>query len=440
MNAFEASAPIEREPEAVKPHRVSHFVGPGVITGAADDDPSGITTYAQSGATFGYQQVWTALYMLPFQIAVQEACARIGSVTGQGLASVIRDHYGRRVLSVAVILVLIANTINIGADLGAMAAAGELIAPISAPLLVVGFALGALLLEVLLSYRSYARVLRWLSLSLLAYPLTVIIVAQPWGTLLRATLVPHVELSASFLFLVTGVFGTTISPYMFFWETSEEVEEELAEGRLIPGRRPIIGWSDIRRIRIDNIIGMALSECVTWSIIVVSATVLHAHGVTTIRTAADAAKALEPLVTGFAHAGYVAKGLFAAGVIGLGLLSVPVLAGSAAYAVAEAFVWPEGLDRRPRQARGFYGVIAAATLVGLVMNFLGIDPVTALIYAAVINGVVAVPLIFLIARIAGRRDLLGAYASGRLSTTLVYGTFVAMGVAAVAMLVTFLPL
>jgi Mn2+/Fe2+ NRAMP family transporter len=377
--------------------------------------------------------------MLPFQIAVQEACARIGTVTGQGLAAVIRARYGRRVLSVAVILVLIANTINIGADLGAMAAAGELIVPIPAPLMVVGFAVGALLLEVLLSYRAYSRVLRWLSLSLLAYPLTAVIVHQPWATLLRATFVPHVELSSSFLFLVTGVFGTTISPYMFFWETSEEVEDELAEGRLIAGRRPLIGWSDIRRLRIDNIIGMVVSEIVTWSIIVVAATVLHANGVTTIRTAADAAKSLEPLVTGFAHAGYIAKGLFAAGVIGLGLLSVPVLAGSAAYAVAEAFAWPEGLDRRPRQARGFYGVIAAATLVGLAMNFLGIDPVTALTYAAVINGVVAVPLIFLIARIASRDDLLGDYRSGPLSTTLVYGTFVAMGAAAIAMLVTILP-
>jgi len=293
-----------------------------------------------------------------------------------------------------------------------------------------------LMLEIFLSYKSYARILKWLVLSLLAYPLTVFIVTQPWLTILQATFVPHIELSFAFLFIITGVLGTTISPYMFFWQASEEVEEEREKHLLRKNSRPHITKAFIRNLRVDNLIGMIASEMATWSIIVVAATVLHGNGMTDVATAADAARALEPLVTSFPDAGYLAKCLFAVGVIGLGMLGVPVLAGSAAYALSEAFNWKSGLNLKLKKAHGFYGVITIATLIGLLINFVGIDPMKALVLTAVINGVVAVPLIFLIAQIAGSEKIMGKYKSGRLSGILVWTTFVAMAVAAIAMFVT----
>jgi Mn2+/Fe2+ NRAMP family transporter len=421
-----------------RPRAVEGLVGPGVVTGAADDDPSGIATYSQTGAQFGLGQLWTALFMLPLQIGVQEACARIGVVTGQGLAATLRQRYPRWVLWGAVALLVIANTINIGADIGAMAAAMQLVAPLPLAVWAVLFAGLVLALEIFLSYRVYSRLLKWLALSLLAYPITAVISGPAWGDLLRATFVPHVEFSFAFLFIVTGVLGTTISPYMFFWETSEEVEEGVLAGRIHLGRRRIVGWREMRRLRVDNALGMFLSEAATWSIIVTTATVLHANGVTTIDTAADAARALEPLAQGFPHAGYLAKVIFATGIVGLGLLAVPVLAGSAAYALSEAFGWREGLDRKPAEARGFYAVIALSTLAGLGLNFVGIDPIRALIVAAVINGVVAAPLIFLIARIAGNRGIMGANHSRWLSKTAVWTAFALMSLAALLMFWTLL--
>jgi len=414
--------------------RLLRSLGPGLITGAADDDPSGIATYSQTGAQFGFGQLWTSVFMLPLQIATQEACARIGAVTGQGIAGVVRRYYSRPVLYAIVPLVLVANTINLGADLGAMAAAANLLIPLPLAVLTTIFAAIILGLEIFTTYRAYAHILKWLTLALLAYPLTVLIVRPSLPDLLTATFLPHVELSFAFLFIITGVLGTTISPYMFFWQASEEVEEEIAQHHFVPGqRRPRITWSAITDIRTDTAVGMAFSELGTWSIIVVTATVLHQHQATDIRTAADAARALEPLVQSFPDAGVLAKGIFAAGIIGLGLLGVPVLAASAAYALAEAFGWHEGLSRTLRQAPGFYGVIGVATLVGLLMNFVGIDPIAALVYTAVINGVVAVPLILVIALIAGDPKIMGKYASGWVSKAMVWATFVAMGAAAVAM-------
>jgi NRAMP (natural resistance-associated macrophage protein)-like metal ion transporter len=407
-----------------------------VITGAADDDPSGIATYTQTGAQFGYGQLWTVLFMLPFMIAVQEACARIGAVTGQGLAAVVKTHYPRPVLYGVVFLVTAANTVNIGADLGAMAAAANLLVPLPVGLLALLFAGLVLALEIFTSYRVYARILIWLAISLAAYPATLFLVAQPWTELLRATFVPHVELSFAFLFIITGVLGTTISPYMFFWEASQEVEEERARGLLVFGRPSRIGRNFIRAMRIDNAVGMIASNATTWCIIVVAATVLNANGITEVHTAADAAKALEPLVQSFPNAGLWAKAIFAMGIIGLGLLGVPVLAGSASYAVSEAFGWRNGLDLGLRGGRRFYGVIAAATAIGLGLNFVGIDPVQALVFAAVFNGVAAVPLVFLIARIARDERIMGRFRSSRLSNVLVWATFAGMGAAAAAMLLT----
>jgi NRAMP (natural resistance-associated macrophage protein)-like metal ion transporter len=405
--------------------------GPGVITGAADNDPSGIATYSQTGAQFGYGQLWTALYMLPLLIAIQEASARIGAVTGKGIAAVVKQHYSRKVLYVVVCLVLIANTINIGADIGAMASAAQLIVPMNFVFLISFFTVTILLLQVFIRYRKYANILKWLCLSLIAYPVTVFLVKQPWMTLLKASLIPHIEFNFQFLFIITGVLGTTISPYLFFWQASQVVEEHHS-------RHPktVLSKKFIRHLRIENFIGMCFSEISTWSIIVVAATVLNANGVTDIKTAADAAKALEPFVGGFAHAGYIAKCIFATGIIGLGMLSVPVLAGSSAYAMAEAFDWKKGMDLKFRNAYGFYGVIIVALVIGLLLNFIGIQPVKALIYSAVINGIVSVPLIYLIAITAKNKKIMGDYRSRWLSISFVWLTFAGMLVTAIALFFT----
>lgn len=363
--------------------------------------------------------------------------ARIGAVTGKGIAAVIKKHYTKKVLYGVVILVFVANTINIGADIGAMAAAVNLVIPINFVALTLFFTVLILSLEIFTSYKLYANILKWLCLSLFFYLITVFIVQEPWGTILKATLVPHFEFSFQFLFIITGVLGTTISPYMFFWQASQEVEEE-NEHHLLGGKAtPHIGRFFIRNLRLDNFIGMFFSEVGTWAIIVVAATVLNTHGITDIRTAADAAKALEPLVQSFPNAGFLAKLLFATGIVGLGLLAVPILAGSASYAISEAFSWREGLSLKLKQAYGFYGVIIIATLTGFLINFVGIDPIKALVYTAVINGVVAVPLIFIIILIAKNEKIMGKYKSGLLSNILVWLTFICMGAAAIAMFVTF---
>lgn len=409
--------------------------GPGVITGAADDDPSGIATYTQTGAQFGYGQLWTAFAMLPFMIAVQEASARIGAVVGKGLAAIIKEHYNRKVLFGVLFLILVANTINIGADLGAMGAAAHLVIPVNFTILTIIFTVIILILEIFVSYKTYARILKWLALSLIAYPVTVFLVNQPWGELLRATFIPHIELSFGFLFIITGVLGTTISPYMFFWQASEEVEEE-KEKHLIKKGIPQISKRFMRALRFDNFVGMLFSELSTWCIIVVAATVLHANGIVNVQTSADAAQALEPLVHSFPNAGMLAKIIFSTGIIGLGLLGVPVLSASASYALSEVFNFKEGLGLKLKRAHGFYGIITIATLIGLLINFIGINPIQALVYSAVFNGVAAVPLIFLIARIARNEKIMGTYKSGILSNVLVWITFLLMGASVVGLFYT----
>jgi NRAMP (natural resistance-associated macrophage protein)-like metal ion transporter len=411
--------------------------GPGIITGAADDDPSGIATYSQTGAQFGFGQLWTALYQIPLLVAVQEACGRIGAVTGHGLAGVIKRHYSRKILIGVVILVVAANTINIGADIGAVAAAVQLVVdiPFWAPAILTTVLI--VLLEVLVTYKTYAKFLKWLALTLLAYPATALIVKQPWREILVATFVPHIELTFAFLFIATGVFGTSISPYMFFWQASEEVEEEQAAD--VPAGRdgkPRLPRDFIRDMRIDTLVGMVSAEIAQWFIIITTATVLFRHGITNINSAAEAAKALEPLVSSFPNSGQVAKDLFAVGIIGLGLLGIPVLAGSAAYALSEAIGWKEGLGKKFAEARGFCGVIIGSTFVGLLLNFVGIDPIKALVFTAVFNGVAAVPLIYLIARINGNAKILGRDTGGPLSRTFVWITFGIMGLSAVALLYT----
>jgi NRAMP (natural resistance-associated macrophage protein)-like metal ion transporter len=410
--------------------------GPGLITGAADDDPSGIATYTQTGAQFGYGQLWTALAMLPLMTAIQEACARIGAVTGRGLAAVVKENYSKKVLYAVVLLVVVANTINIGADIGALAAAAGLLIPVNFAVLTLGFTALILILEIFTSYRVYSRILKWLALALLAYPVTVFIIHQPWSTVLAATFLPHIEFNFAFFFIITGVLGTTISPYMFFWQASEEVEEEKSQHLIGKNGKPKIGIKFIKNLELDNLLGMVFSEFATWSIILVAATVLHGHGLTNVSTAADAARALEPLVSTFPHAGFLAKLIFSVGIIGLGMLGIPVLSGSAAYALTEAFNMKEGLNLKLKKAHGFYGVITIATIIGLMINFIGINPIKALVFTAVFNGVAAVPLIFLIAKIARSKKIMGEFRSGWLSNTLVWFTFIVMLAAAVAMFYT----
>lgn len=428
------------EDEGARPKGFFYFLkclGPGIITGAADDDPSGIATYSQTGAQFGFGQLWTALYQIPLLLAVQEACARIGAVSGKGLAGVIKDHYSRTALIGLVLLVVVANTINIGADIAAVGEATNLVVPIPRAVLVVMTAVIVLLLEIFVSYATYAKFLKWLAFALIAYPATTLLVKQDWGQILYATAVPHIELTVSFLFIITGVFGTSISPYMFFWQASEEVEEERASH--VPAKsngEPNLPEDFISRMRIDTAAGMFAAEAAQWFIIITTASVLYRHGVTNIQTAADAAKALEPLVRSFPNAGLVARSIFAVGIVGLGLLGIPVLAGAAGYALSEAFGWKEGLSRKWNEAPGFYGVITVATLAGLSLNFIGVDPMKALVFTAVFNGIAAVPLLFVIARINGNRAILGNYSGGRLSRAMVWLTFGVMGLSGVALLYT----
>jgi NRAMP (natural resistance-associated macrophage protein)-like metal ion transporter len=417
--------------------RMLRVLGPGLITGAADDDPSGIGTYSQVGAAYGTGLLWLALYMIPFMIAVQEMCGRIGLVTNKGIAGVARLHYNRRVLIGALVLLFVANTINIGADLGAMAAGMRLLAPgVPFAALVVAFALGVLLLEIFVPYRVYARILKGLTLFLAAYVVTGIIIQPDWRRLLLATLVPSVQLTPVYLALVVGVLGTTISPYLFFWQASEEVEEVEAHHRQPrgndAGRQRLALGKELRRLRVDTVLGMVASEVVTWFVIVTTASTLHASGITNIQTADQAASALAPLVQTFPNAGEVEKALFAVGIVGLGLLAIPVLAGSAAYGIAEAFGWREGLGLRLAQARGFYGVIGVATLVGMLLNFLGVDPIAALVYAAVFNGIVAVPLLVLILLVANNKAAMGEHTNGRLANIVGIATAAAMGLAGFA--------
>jgi Mn2+/Fe2+ NRAMP family transporter len=367
---------------------------------------------------------------------VQESCARIGIVTGKGIVAVSKQYYSKKVVYAVVLLVVVANTINLGADIGAMAEAANLILPIPFAVLAFLFTAAILILEIFSSYKAYARILKWLAAGLFLYLITVFIVNEPWGTILKATFIPNLEFSPAYLFIITGVLGTTISPYMFFWEASEEVEEEEEHHLLVPNHKPLIGWGYIRSMRIDNFVGMLASEIATWSIIVVTATTLNSHGITNIATAADAARALEPLVQTFPNSGFLAKLLFALGIISLGLLAVPILSGSASYAVSEAANWKEGLNLKLSRAHGFYGVITIATIIGLTINFVGIDPVKALVYSAVFNGVAAVPLIFLVAKISSNEEIMGEYKSKWLSKTIVWLTFLAMGAAAIAMLLT----
>ena len=407
------------------------FLGPGLITGASDDDPSGIATYSQVGAQFGYAMCWVMLFTWPLMAAIQEISARIGRVTGEGIAGNIREHYSRPLLLIIVTLLLAANTINLGADLGAMGAALQLLLPGSVRLYVVGFAAICAFLEVFVSYEKYVRILKWTAVSLFAYVATALAVEVPWGQVVYHTFVPHLVWSTDYLVSIVAVLGTTITPYCFFWQSSEEAEDEQIDPtahRLIddPEEAP----AQIERIRIDTYLGMGFSNAISWFIIITTAATLNAHGVTDIQTSSQAAEALRPIAGEFTFA------VFAFGIIGIGLLAVPVLAGSAAYALGEALGWPTGLSRRPKDAKAFYGTIAVATLVGVFINFVHLDPIKALFWSAVINGVVAVPLMVVIMLMARQPRVMGPLTIPRPLAAMGWLTTAVMAVAVAAMFAT----
>ena len=394
-----------------------------MVTGAADDDPSGIGTYSQVGASFGLGYVWTAPVALPLAAAVQETAARLGLVTGKGLAALIRERFPRWVLYGSVLLVCVANVFNIGADLGAMAASLRLVVPVPQIALLFAFAAGTLALEVFVPYHQYSRVLRWLTLSLGAYVAVLFAVHVDWGTVARMVFVPGLPGGRSGLAALIAVFGTTVSPYLFFWQASEEVEEELEErkraGRSARAPGPVKA-EHCRLMRLDVVAGMASAVAVMFAIMVSSAVTLGAHGLTTIQTADQAARALRPI------AGPVAGLLFALGVVGTGMLAVPVLAGSTAYALAETFGWREGLSRTLREAHGFYGAMAAALAVGLTLGFVGVNPIRALYFAAILNGLAAPPLILVMLLLSNSKDALGRWSAGWLSNVLVGAALILM--------------
>jgi NRAMP (natural resistance-associated macrophage protein)-like metal ion transporter len=432
--AFEIEQPADVGASAVveptKP-RLLGILGPGLITGASDDDPSGIATYSQAGAQFGYALTWTMLFTYPLMTAVQMVSARMGRTTGRGLAGNLRQHCPPWLLTSVVMLLLVANAINIGADLGAMADASRLVLGGPQVLYVLLFASVCIALQVFLQYARYVSVLKWLTLFLFAYVATLFMVKVSWAEVAERLVVPEVNWDKDYLTTIVAVLGTTISPYLFFWQASQEAEDvRTLPDRQILKRAPEQGEGALNRIHLDTFIGMGFSNLIALAIMITAAATLHANDITNIQTSAQAAEALRPI------AGSLAETIFALGVIGTGLLSVPVLAGSAAYAVGEARKWPTGLARQPMEAKAFYAVICIATFVGMIMNFTPVDPIRALYWSAVINGVVAVPVMAIMMWLAAAPKVMGEFAVTGWVKALGWAATAVMAVAVLAMLAT----
>ena len=411
--------------------RALMILGPGLITGASDDDPSGIGTYTQAGAALGCATLWTAIVTLPMMAAIQFICAKIGMVSGMGLSGVLRKYYPRWLVVSAIVLLVVANTINAGTDIGAIAASINLLAPSISPLvLVVPIAMVIVAVQILGSYRTLVKIFKWLTLTLFAYIGAAFLARPHWGEVLKATFVPAIRFDHQYLMTLVAIFGTTITPYLFFWQASQEVEEELRMGRETLAEREGATDRELRIAEIDVDAGMIFASVVFYFVVLASAVTLHAGGKTDIQTATDAAEALRPLSHGAATI------LFALGLIGSGFLAVPILTGSSAYAMCEAFDWKYGLNEKFRDARRFYLIIAAATLVGLLINFLKIPPVTALFWTAVLNGVLAPPLIVVIMLVSNSKKVMGKRTNGPLTNFLGWSTAVIMIAAAIGMFVT----
>jgi len=404
-----------------------YLLGPGLTTGASDDDPSGIATYSQTGAQYGFGLLWLAAFTFPFMAVIQEMCARIGLVTGRGLAGNIRVHFGRKVLYISTLFLFAANTFNIGADIGAMANAVQLIKPhFNFGLLVVGFTVFILLLQIYTPYVRYARYLKWLALVLFAYIFSAILAHPDWHTVLKHSFVPHITFSKDQLLLICAILGTTITPYLFFWQTSQEIEEEIAAGQTTLQSRLGSEPAAIKKMRIDVWSGMFLSNIVMFFIVAACASVLFKHGITNITTAAQAAQALKPF------AGNATFWLFAIGILGMGLLAIPVMAAASAYAISESIGKRQGLNSRLKQASAFYGVIIISMFIGLGLNFIGLNPIKALIYSAVLNGAVAPIILTLILIIARNEKVMGKWKNGKLGAGLGWFLTALMSMAGVA--------
>lgn len=407
-----------------------HGLGPGLITGAADDDPSGIATYSQTGAQYGFSLLWLVPIMFPLMAVVQEMCARIGLVTGRGLASSIKKYFPRWVLYLTALLLFAANSFNIGADLGAMAKATQLLFPqVAFWLLVIGFTLLTLFLQIFISYGTYAKYLKYLALILFVYVITAFMIHDfGWISVLKSTVIPHLTFNKDQFILICGILGTTISPYLFFWQTSQEVEEQVEGGLTTIASRQGTDRKTVSKMRFDVWIGMFISDLATFFIIAVCAATLFRHGITNINSAADAASALRPLAGNYAYL------LFTLGIIGVGLLGVPVLAGSASYAISESFGWREGLYHKFKEAGLFYGVIIFSTLIGLAINFIGLDPIKTLIWAAVFNGLVAPVILVLIVLLSSNKKIMGEWTNGRWTKTVGWAATILMIIAGLATL------
>jgi len=404
-----------------------HSLGPGLTTGASDDDPSGIATYSQTGAQYGFQLLWLSALTFPLMAVVQEMCARIGLVTGRGLAGTIRLHFPRRILVFCTLLLFGANAFNIGADLGAMAQAVQLLWPsLNFGLLVIAFTILCLGLQIFTPYARYAKYLKWLALVLLSYVASAFLAHLNWATVFKGAIVPSMSLGKDQIILICAILGTTISPFLFFWQTSQEVEEQIAAGKTTVALRRGADKESIKSMRLDVWSGMLLSNLVMFFIIAACGAVLFPHGITHIETSAQAAQALKPF------AGSTAYWLFAIGIIGTGLLAIPVLAGSTSYAVAESFHWQSGLNRSLKQAYAFYGVLIISMLVGLSINFIGLNPIKALIYSAVANGVVAPLVLGLIVLISSNKKIMGRWVNKRYVSAIGWGTTGLMAVSGVA--------
>ena len=415
------------------PRHVRRFfsrLGPGLVTGAADDDPSGISTYSVTGAAFGYAPLWTALFSFPLMAAVQLMCARLGMVTGEGLAGVIRRQYPKWVLWTACGLLILANTVNIGADLGGMSKVTEMVTGIRSVYWTPVYAviIGSFLIWS--SYYAIARIFKWMTLLLFSYVIAAFFAKPDWAAVLRATFIPHIEWTGAYWATLVGIFGTTISPYLFFWQASQEVEEEVAQGELTVSARKGATNAELRKSRNDVVTGMFFSNLIMYFIILTTAATLHAHGKTTITTAQDAAEALLPL------AGSGAYWLFSLGLIGAGMLGVPVLAGSSAYAISEAAQWRGSLADKPGLAREFYGVIAVGLVLGLALDYAGFNAVSMLFWAAVLNGVLAPPLIVIVLLLTGNPAIMGERSNPLWLASLGWTTVVVMSLASCAMFAT----
>ena len=413
------------------PWRPLGALGPGLITGAADDDPSGIATYSQAGAQFGVNMLWTVAFTYPLMVAVQLISARIGRVTGAGLGANLVRVFPRSLVAGLVVLLFAANTINIGADIAAMGAAAQLISGGNAKLFTIGFALVSLGLQLFVPYHRYVHVLKWLTLALFAYVGVIFTVRVDWPGVLAATVLPQIRLDGATLTMIVAVFGTTISPYLFFWQSSQEVEEEEADPKAAPLlEKPRQARRELQRIGWETWIGMAMSNTVAFFIMLATAVTLHANGHTDVQTTEQAAEALKPI------AGNAAFILFTIGIVGTGLLAVPVLAGSVAYAAGEFFAWPIGLERPLREARGFYSVIIAAIVLGIAVDLSPLDPIKALVWSAVINGVTVVPILVAMMIVASRTSQMGKFVASPLQRLFGWLTTLMMGAAAVGMFVT----